>query len=100
MTTTLSLRTASLQLVFIPIKLKSYDIIYTNDMWTDGASYEYYVGRWSRLVACQFLTWLDIPSGARWLDIGCGTGVLSQSIHGPSFVESPAASFVYHFILD
>ena len=49
-------------------------------MWTGGASYEYYVGRWSRLVARQFLTWLDIPSGARWLDVGCGTGALSQTI--------------------
>lgn len=49
-------------------------------MWTGGASYEYYVGRWSRLVARQFLTWLDIPSGAKWLDIGCGTGALSQTI--------------------
>jgi SAM-dependent methyltransferase len=50
------------------------------DMWTSGAGYEYYVGRWSRLVARQFLTWLDVPSGAKWLDVGCGTGVLSQTI--------------------
>jgi SAM-dependent methyltransferase len=50
------------------------------DMWTGGASYEYYIGRWSKLVASQFLTWLDIPSGAKWLDVGCGTGALSQTI--------------------
>ena len=49
-------------------------------MWTGGASYEYYVGRWSRLVARQFLTWLDVPSGAMWLDVGCGTRALSQTI--------------------
>jgi SAM-dependent methyltransferase len=49
-------------------------------MWGSGAGYESYVGRWSRLVASQFLTWLDIPSGSRWLDIGCGTGILSQII--------------------
>jgi SAM-dependent methyltransferase len=50
------------------------------DMWTGRASYEYYVGRWSKPVARQFLTWLGIPSGAKWLDVGCGTGALSQTI--------------------
>jgi len=49
-------------------------------MWASGAGYESYVGRWSRLVARQFLTWLDVPSGAQWLDVGCGTGALSQTI--------------------
>jgi trans-aconitate methyltransferase len=49
-------------------------------MWTSGASYEHYVGRWSRLVARQFLTWLDVPLGAKWLDVGCGTGAPSQTI--------------------
>ena len=49
-------------------------------MWANGASYESYVGRWSRLAAFQFLPLLDVPSGARWLDVGCGTGVLSQAI--------------------
>jgi ubiquinone/menaquinone biosynthesis C-methylase UbiE len=49
-------------------------------MWADGNSYESYVGQWSRLVAHQFLAWLDIPSGAQWLDVGCGTGALSQTI--------------------
>ena len=50
------------------------------DMWVNGAGYESYIGRWSRLVARQFLNWLDVPSGARWLDVGCGTGILSQTI--------------------
>ena len=50
------------------------------DVWASGAAYEPYVGRWSRLVAREFLTWLDVPSGSRWLDIGCGTGALSQTI--------------------
>jgi ubiquinone/menaquinone biosynthesis C-methylase UbiE len=49
-------------------------------MWANGDSYESYVGRWSRLVAHQFLAWLDIPSGAQWLEVGCGTGALSQTI--------------------
>ena len=50
------------------------------DMWASGVSYESYVGRWSRLVAGQFLSWLDVPSGVQWLDVGCGTGALSQTI--------------------
>lgn len=49
-------------------------------MWASGDSYEYYIGRWSRLVARKFLTWLEVPSGGRWLDVGCGTGILSQTI--------------------
>lgn len=49
-------------------------------MWVRGAGYEAYVGRWSRLAAKQFVPWLDVPSGSRWLDIGCGTGILSQII--------------------
>jgi SAM-dependent methyltransferase len=53
---------------------------YDDDMWDRGASYEPYVGRWSRLVARQFVPWLDIPSDVKWLDVGCGTGNLSQTI--------------------
>jgi ubiquinone/menaquinone biosynthesis C-methylase UbiE len=49
-------------------------------VWGSGAAYEPYVGRWSRLVAREFLTWLAISPSARWLDVGCGTGALSQPI--------------------
>lgn len=48
--------------------------------WDDGAAYESYVGRWSRLVAHEFLAWLDAPAQADWLDIGCGAGALTQTI--------------------
>jgi len=50
------------------------------DVWASGDAYEPYVGRWSRLVAKEFLPWLGIPAGRDWLDVGCGTGVLTQSI--------------------
>lgn len=50
------------------------------DTWTSGAAYERYVGRWSRLVAREFLSWLGVVPGSRWLDVGCGTGALSQAI--------------------
>jgi SAM-dependent methyltransferase len=48
--------------------------------WTVGDAYEPYVGRWSRLVAREFLAWLAIPPGGHWLDVGCGTGALSATI--------------------
>jgi SAM-dependent methyltransferase len=50
------------------------------DKWSAGDAYEPYVGRWSRQVAAEFLTWLAMPTGARWLDVGCGTGALSETI--------------------
>lgn len=51
-----------------------------SDVWAAGSSYEPYVGRWSRLVARKFLSWLMIPPNKRWLDMGCGTGALSQVV--------------------
>ncbi len=42
--------------------------------------YELFVGRWSRLVARQFIAWLNVPAGLRWLDVGAGTGVLTKVI--------------------
>ncbi|MGC0328676.1 SAM-dependent methyltransferase [Streptomyces sp. SAI-170] len=46
-------------------------------MWTGAGAYERYMGRWSRLVAREFLPWCGVGDGLRWLDVGCGTGVLS-----------------------
>jgi SAM-dependent methyltransferase len=50
------------------------------DVWVAGDLYEPYVGRWSRLVAREFLSWLSVPTDKDWLDVGCGTGALSQAI--------------------
>jgi SAM-dependent methyltransferase len=50
------------------------------DTWASGDAYEPYVGRWSRMVARELVDWLDIPPGSRWLDVGCGTGAISQTI--------------------
>ena len=46
----------------------------------DGASYERYMGVWSRLVGETFLSWLAPRPGSRWIDIGCGNGAFTQQI--------------------
>lgn len=51
-----------------------------SDTWERGSPYERYVGRWSRQVAPLFLSWLRIPRGQRWVDVGCGTGALCAAI--------------------
>jgi SAM-dependent methyltransferase len=50
------------------------------EAWDSGDAYEPYVGRWSRLVAREFLGWLAVPPGGRWLDVGCGTGTIARTI--------------------
>ena len=76
-----------------------------SDGWSSGNAYEAYVGRWSRLVSVEFLDWLAVPVGQRWLDVGCGTGALARAIldscdpsvvvgvdASPSFVEHARAT--------
>lgn len=50
------------------------------DVWATGDAYQRYMGRWSRLVARQFIPWLNRPPGACWLDIGCGAGAVTRTI--------------------
>ncbi|MEU6801463.1 class I SAM-dependent methyltransferase [Streptomyces neyagawaensis] len=50
------------------------------DVWAAGDAYERYMGRWSRPVAERFTAWLGLPDGARWLDVGCGTGALTATV--------------------
>lgn len=49
-------------------------------MFSDAEAYESYVGRWSRLVAHEFIVWLDLAPGCTWLDVGAGTGILTDVI--------------------
>ncbi len=51
-----------------------------SDNWERGGAYEQLIGRWSRRIAPQFLSWLGVPAGRKWLDLGCGTGALSAAI--------------------
>ena len=38
------------------------------------------MGRWSRLLAREFLKWLNLPAGLCWLDVCCGSGVITEEI--------------------
>ncbi|HSR26090.1 MAG TPA: class I SAM-dependent methyltransferase [Candidatus Eisenbacteria bacterium] len=76
------------------------DAISSRGMWTGGDPYERYVGRWSRMVAAELLAWLAMPAGLRWLDVGCGTGALSEAIlpgaPGALTAVDRSASYVAH----
>jgi len=50
------------------------------EAWQSGIAYERFMGRWSGPVAQEFLSWLGVPPGRSWLDVGCGTGSLSRLI--------------------
>lgn len=71
------------------------------ETWEVGDAYEAYAGRWSRVVAREFVAWLGLSSGLRWLDVGCGTGALSGTvldISAPAGVTGidASAGFVAH----
>ncbi|MEA2547351.1 MAG: hypothetical protein QOI09_2624 [Chloroflexota bacterium] len=73
----------------------------TTDRWTGGDDYERWIGRWSRPVGAAFVDWLGVAPRGRWLDVGCGTGALSQAIlerADPARVTGidPSVSFVEH----
>lgn len=45
--------------------------------FSDEAAHEQYMGTWSLAAGKIFLDWVAPPINARWLDIGCGTGVFT-----------------------
>jgi SAM-dependent methyltransferase len=52
-------------------------------------------------VAREFVAWLSPPPGARWLDVGCGTGALSSVVLASASPGSvvgvdPSSSYVAH----
>ncbi|MGA8489766.1 MAG: methyltransferase domain-containing protein [Terriglobales bacterium] len=49
------------------------------DKWTSGVAYDLWMGRWSCMLANEFLSWLNSPSNLRWLDVCCGSGVLAEA---------------------
>ncbi len=52
----------------------------TRDERDVALDYDRFMGRWSALMAAQFVDWLQVPPGLRWLDVGCGTGSLTAAI--------------------
>jgi SAM-dependent methyltransferase len=48
--------------------------------WTDPDVYEAFMGRWSEHLASPFLANVNVASGARVLDVACGTGVLTKAL--------------------
>jgi ubiquinone/menaquinone biosynthesis C-methylase UbiE len=46
--------------------------------FTDGAAYDRLMAPWSRAAGKEFLDWLSMPPGLRWLDVGCGTGAFTE----------------------
>src|SRR5918996_4885491 len=48
--------------------------------FADSEAYELFMGQWSRAVGSRFLEWISAPSGLNWLDVGCGTGILTELI--------------------
>ena len=56
----------------------------------DGAAYEGYMGRWSRIAGEVFLDWMAPKPGLGWLDVGCGNGAFTEMI-----VERCAPSSVH-----
>ncbi len=52
----------------------------TENKFDNAAAYELFVGRWSRKVAKEFINWLAVPPERVWLDVGAGTGILTDVI--------------------
>jgi len=46
----------------------------------DSDAYERFMGAWSRAATPVFLEWLSAGRGLRWLDVGCGTGILAEAV--------------------
>lgn len=67
------------------------DVLNRGQVWAQGAAYEPYVGRWSRLVAREFLQWLGVQKSKRWLDVGSGTGALVQTILDTAYPDKVVA---------
>jgi SAM-dependent methyltransferase len=47
---------------------------------TDPDIYEHFMGRWSERLAGPFLEFAGIETGAKVLDVGCGTGTISLAL--------------------
>jgi ubiquinone/menaquinone biosynthesis C-methylase UbiE len=46
----------------------------------DSEAYERFMGRWIRAAGTDFIDWIAASKAARWLDVGCGTGVFTELV--------------------
>lgn len=46
--------------------------------YTDGATYERTIGKWSRLAGEEFLRWMAPSPNWSWIDVGCGNGAFTE----------------------
>lgn len=60
-------------------------------VWGNTEAYDAYMGRWSRPLADRFVAWLAPAPGLSWIDVGCGTGALTQAILAAAEPQSIAA---------
>ena len=51
-----------------------------SNMFADAKAYERFMGRWSRLLAPDFVDFAEIPDAVRVIDVGSGTGSLAFEI--------------------
>lgn len=59
--------------------------------FVDGVAYERAMGRCSRVAGKEFLKWLSVPDGLKWLDVGCGTGSFTELVldsHAPRAISA------------
>jgi ubiquinone/menaquinone biosynthesis C-methylase UbiE len=56
-------------------------------MFAASAAYERFMGRWSRLLAPVYISFAQIESGDRVLDVGAGTGSLASALEATPGVK-------------
>ncbi|HET9411224.1 MAG TPA: class I SAM-dependent methyltransferase [Candidatus Dormibacteraeota bacterium] len=71
------------------------------DVFEGADAYKRFIGRWSRVLAQSFVRWLTVPLQGQWLDVGCGTGSLTEAILADAFPKSvvgidPSSAFIAH----
>lgn len=69
--------------------------------WSDGGAYERFMGRWSAALAERLVDWIEPVTGARWVDVGSGTGavtaaVLSAAAPAAVVAVDPSPAFTAH----
>jgi SAM-dependent methyltransferase len=70
----------------------------SKESWDNTQGYEMYVGRWSRLLSLDFVNWLKAHTAQKWMELGCGTGALTQAITekcAPSYLLAMDKSKTY-----